>query len=140
LKNKKIDTDFDKKNEESVIEELEKVLSKREDTIKHLKEELADSMVRIHDMIEKNRSLEARINKYELQDVSMKIGKFEELKQNYRKLDHRTQVTKKHLDDLRKYSRFTETVITDLEKRGFIDLILRRYPESYQEYKAKEEE
>ena len=140
MKNKKIDTDFDKKNAESVIEELEKVLSKREDTIKHLKEELADSMIRIRDMIEKNRALEVRINKYELQDVSMKIGKFEELKQNYKKLDHRTQVTKTQLDDIRKYSQFTETVITDLEKRGFIDLILRRYPESYQEYKAKEEE
>jgi chromosome segregation ATPase len=140
LKNKKIETAFDKKNEESLIEELEKELSKREDTIKHLKEELADSMVRIQDMIEKNRSLEAKINKYELQDVSMKIGKFEELKQNYKKLDHRTQITKKQLDDLRKYSQFTETVITDLEKRGFIDLILRRYPESYQEYITKEEE
>jgi chromosome segregation ATPase len=139
LKNKKIDTDLDKKDAESVIEELEKELSKRENDIKYLKEELDDAMVRIHDMIEKNRSLESRINEYELQDVTMKIGKFEDLKQNYNKLDHRTQVTKKQLDDLRQYSKFTETVIADLEKRGFIDLILRRYPESYLEYKGKDE-
>lgn len=88
-------------------------------------------------MIERNRSLESVIQEYELQDHSMKFGKFEELKENYNKLDHRTIITKKHLDGVREYLKFTDVVISDLEKRGFFDLMLRRYPDSYIAYKKE---
>jgi chromosome segregation ATPase len=100
LKEEKSNTDTDKKDLESLIEELENEISKRDDTIKHLQEELEDSRVRIGDMIEKNKSLEVKLNEYELKDVSMKIGKFEELKQEVNKLDHRIKITKKHLEEI----------------------------------------
>ncbi len=134
----KNDSKHNKMSEEdykALIKDLEKEVKIKQGKIDDLNLKLRDSNSRVRDMIEKNKSLEFRVNEYELQNITMKFGKFEELKEKTNKLDHRTKVTKKHLDDARDYLKFTEVVILDLEKRGIIDLILRRKPCSYIAYK-----
>jgi len=127
--NQKSKDDYD-----AIIEKLEKELVKKQTVINGLNEKILDSQSRISDMIEKNRSLESRINEFELQELAMKFGKFEELKDKNKKLDHRVIVTKKHLDNIREYQKFLDVVILDLKNRGTLDRILRRYPDSYMRY------
>lgn len=128
------DSKKSKKDYDAIIEELEIELAKRQVVIQDLKERLHDANNRVMDMVEKNSSLESRINEYELQDLAMKFGKFEELKDDNKKLDHRVKVTKKHLDSAREYLKFTDVVILDMKNRSTLDRILRRYPDSYQRY------
>ncbi|UTB32799.1 MAG: hypothetical protein NKF70_00490 [Methanobacterium sp. ERen5] len=123
-----------KKDYDDIIEELEMKLAKKQVIIQDLKERIHDANNRVSDMVEKNSSLESRINEYELQDIAMKFGKFEELKDKNKKLDHRVKVTKNHLDSAREYLKFTDVVIMDMKNRGMLDRILRRYPDSYQRY------
>jgi len=131
------DNDSNQKSREdydALIEKLEKDLVKKQAIIKDLNDRLHDANSRISDMIEKNKSLESRINEFELQELAMKFGKFEELKDKNKKLDHRVIITKKHLDSAREYQKFTDVVILDLKNRGTLDRILRRYPDSYMRY------
>jgi chromosome segregation ATPase len=123
-----------KKDYDTIIEELEKELAKKQVIIQDLNERVHDANNRVSDMVEKNSSLESRINEYELQDLAMKFGKFEALKDNNKKLDHRVKVTKKHLDNAREYLKFTDIVILDMKNRSTLDRILRRYPDSYLRY------
>ena len=122
------------KDYDAIIEELERELAKKQVIIQDLKERIYDANSRVSDMVEKNSSLESRINEYELQDLAMKFGKFEALKDKNKKLDHRVKVTKKHLDNSREYLKFADVVILDMKNRGTLDRILRRYPDSYQRY------
>lgn len=131
------DNDSNQKSREeydTIIEELEKELVKKQTIIDGLNAKLQDANSRISDMIEKNKSLESRINEFELQELAMKFGKFEELKDKNKKLDHRVIVTKKHLDNAREYQKFSDVVILDLKNRSTLDRILRRYPDSYIRY------
>ena len=131
------ENDSDHKSKEdydAIIEKLEKELLKKQAIIDGLKENLQDANLRVSDMIEKNKSLESRINEFELQELAMKFGKYEELKDKNKKLDHRVMVTKKHLDNAREYQKFTDVVIMDLKNRSTLDKILRRYPTSYMRY------
>jgi uncharacterized coiled-coil protein SlyX len=123
-----------KKDYDALIEKLEKKLAKKQVIIQDLNERVHDANNRVSDMVEKNSSLESRINEYELQDLAMKFGKFEALKDNNKKLDHRVKVTKKHLDNAREYLKFTDVVILDMKNRSTLDRILRRYPDSYLRY------
>ena len=126
---KKSNKDYD-----AIIEELEIELAKKQVTIQNLKEGIQDANNRVSDMVEKNSSLESRINEYELQDLAMKFGKFEKLKDDNKKLDHRVKVTKKHLDSAREYLKFTYVVILDMKNRSIFDRVFRRYPDSYHRY------
>lgn len=131
------DDDSNQKSREdydAIIEELERELVKKQAIIDDLNEKIQDANSRISDMIGKNKSLESRINEFELQELAMKFGKFEELKDKNKKLDHRVMITKKHLDSAREYLKFTDVVILDLKNRGTLDRILRRYPDSYMGY------
>lgn len=131
------DNDSNQKSREeydTIIEELEKELVKKQTIIDGLNAKLQDANSRISDMIEKNKSLESRINEFELQELAMKFGKFEELKDKNKKLDHRVIVTKKHLDNAREYQKFSDVVILDLKNRSTLDRILKRYPDSYIRY------
>lgn len=123
-----------KKDYEACIEELENELAKKQAMIQDLKERIHDANGRVSDMVEKNSLLETRLNEYELQDLAMKFGKFEELKDKNKKLDHRVKVTKKHLDSAREYLKFTDVVILDIKNRGILDRIMRKYPDSYIRY------
>jgi len=123
-----------KEDYDALIEELENELLKKQEIIDGLNEDLQDANLRVSDMIKKNNSLESRINEFELQELAMKFGKYEELNDKNKKLDHRVMVTKKHLDSAREYQKFTDVVILDLKNRSTLDKILRRYPDSYLRY------
>jgi chromosome segregation ATPase len=123
-----------KKDYDAIIEKLEREIAKKQVVIQDLNERVHDANNRVGDMVEKNSSLESRINEYELQDLAMKFGKFEALKDNNKKLDHRVKVTKKHLDNAREYLKFTDVVIMDMKNRSALDRILRRYPDSFLRY------
>lgn len=120
---------------DAIIEELENQLKKKQNIVIDLNQRILDANSRISDMIEKNKALESRINEYELQDLSMKFGKFEELKDTNKKLNHRVTITKKHLTNAREYLKFTDVVILDMKNRSILNRILRRYPDSYLRYK-----
>jgi chromosome segregation ATPase len=127
--NQKSREDYD-----AIIEELKENLVKKQTEVDDLNEKIHDANLRVSDMIEKNKSLESRINEFELQDLAMKYGKFEELKDYNKKLEHRVIITKKHLDNAREYIKFIDVVIIDMKNRSVIDRILRRYPDTYKGY------
>jgi hypothetical protein len=136
---------------EQKIEDLEERLRKKNFEISELKEKLQDKEELVLDMIKAKKILDKRISDLELLQLNLKLDDFEELKMEHRKLEHRTQITKKQLDEARnkiesqkKYVaeakervEFMEKVINDLEKRGFADLIRNRYPETFIEYQKK---
>lgn len=98
---------------------------------------LEDTEERFHLTIKDKQILEKRINELELKELSIQLGNYEELKMNHSKLEHRIQITKKQLEDARKYIKFMENVIDDLGNRGIVDLLRKRFPETYIEYMKK---
>jgi chromosome segregation ATPase len=136
---------------EQKIEDFEEKLRKKNFKISELQGKLQDKEELVLDLINGKKILDKRIRDLELMELSLKLDDFEKLKMEYRKLEHRTQITKKQLDEARnkiesqkKYVaeakervEFMEKVINDLEKRGFTDLIRNRYPETFIEYQKK---
>lgn len=123
--------------DEDSTEELEKELIHKENEIRKLEEMLENTMDRLHDVVAEKKLLEERINEVELQEIGLKFKNFNELQDNYCKLEHRTKITKNQLDDVRARAELQEGVIEDLENRGFLDFLLGRVPESLVEYREK---
>jgi chromosome segregation ATPase len=121
--------------ESSRIEELEGELSLKEREIKELQKKIADLQGRFQEMVEDKKILRKSLNQLELKEVELKLNKYHEIQEDYHKIKHRSQVTKSQLDDARKELNKREIVIKDLEKRGFLDYLLRRFPETFHEYK-----
>jgi len=136
---------------EQHIHDLEVKLRKKELEISELQEKLQDKEELVLDLINVKNILDKKIRDLELMELSLKLDDFEKLKMEHRKLEHRTQITKKQLDETRnkiesqkKYVaeakervEFMEKVIDDLEKRGFTDLLRNRYPETFIEYQKQ---
>lgn len=138
--NNEIDRDSeDTGSEEPTVEELEKELVVRENEINQLSKKLADANERIHDVIVDKKTLQNKINEFELKDIDLEFGKHEDIKIKHNKLQHRMQVTKKQLDDARERVKFLESVISSLENRSVLDRIRRRYPEPYLNYRTNNE-
>jgi|GEM_PF-1690770 chromosome segregation ATPase len=136
LNNKNKDsTGVFKNGDEVSTEELERELIHKENEIRKLEEKLADTFGRLHDVVAEKKLLQQKINEGELQEIDLKFKNFNELQDNYHKLEHRTKVTKKQLDDVRARAEFQERVIEDLENRGFLDFLFGRIPESFRQYK-----
>lgn len=112
-------------------------MAKRETEILKNAKKLEDTEERLHHIIKDKKVLEKRINELELKELSIQLGNYEKLKMDHSKLEHRTQVTRKHLENARKHIRFMENVIEDLVNRGITDLLLRKFPESYIKYLKK---
>lgn len=127
---------FNNEDEDST-EELEKELIHKENEIRKLEEMLENTMDRLHDVVAEKKLLEERINEVDLQEIGLKFKNFNELQDNYCKLEHRTKITKNQLDDVRARAELQEGVIEDLENRGFLDFLLGRVPESLVEYREK---
>ena len=86
-----------------------------------------------------------------LKELSLKFIKCNELKNDFKKLEHRMQITKEQLDEARNLIesqkesvinaenrvKFMEKVIEDLENRGLKDYLRRRFPETFIEYKKE---
>ena len=120
-----------------LIKKLNKEILEKKNEIVQLQNKLSDSHERIHDMILEKGSLKKQINNFELKQLDIQFGKFEELKKDYNKLEHRLNITKEHLDDVRRQIIFNKKVIEDLENRGFMDYLRKRFPESFVDYKKK---
>lgn len=129
--------DIKSQNDRLLIEKLNRELAEKNNEIKLLQTKFIDSQDRIHDIIIEKDSLKKQINQYELKELELQIGKFEELKNNYNKLEHRLNITKKQLDEARNQIIFHRTVIEDLENRSFMDYLRNRFPESFVDYKEK---
>ena len=124
-------------NDKLLIKKLTKEIIEKNNEINQLKNRLSESQERIHDIILDKNSLKKQINNFELMQLDIQFGKFEDLKNDYNKIKHRLNVTKEHLDIARDQIIFHEKVIEDLENRGFMDYLRNRYPESFIEYKKK---
>ena len=124
-------------NDKLLIKKLNKEIVEKNNEIIQLQNKLSDSYERIHDIIFEKDSLKKQINNFELKQLDIQFGKFEELKSDYNKLEHRLNITKEHLDDVRRQIIFNKKVIEDLENRGFMDYLRKRFPESFVNYKKK---
>ncbi len=125
------------KKDKLLIEKLNKEIADKNNEIIQLQNKLLDSNEKIHDIIVEKGSLKKIINEFELKELDIRFGKFEELKNDYNKLEHRLSITKEQLDEIRIQIKFHKKVIDDLENRGFMDYIRKRYPESFIDYKKK---
>ncbi|MGB7969684.1 MAG: hypothetical protein WCF28_08950 [Methanobacterium sp.] len=124
-------------NDKLLIKKLNKEIAEKNNEISQLKNKLTDSNERIHDIILEKGSLKKQINNFELKELDIQFGKFEELKNDYNKLEHRLKITKEQLDKTRLKIVFYTKVIEDLENRGFIDYLRNKFPESFINYKKK---
>jgi len=123
------------KDYEAIIKGLELKLKEKESEIQELRVKLQDKYEMLQDRIEEKKVLEKRLEQFELNDATLKMGKLDEVTLENHKLEHRVQVTKKQLNEARDDLKFQERVIEDLENRGFLDFILKRFPESFRAYK-----
>jgi chromosome segregation ATPase len=123
--------------DEYLLEELEKELASKDDELTRLKEKLTNTQERLLDIIQEKKHVEQTKTELELKETELKLKKFQKLENKHHQLSHRSQVTKKQLDQARAQLKIQEKVITDLEKRGFLDYIFRRFPESLQDYQKK---
>jgi chromosome segregation ATPase len=137
LDNPDNNNDNEPQNDKLLIKKLNKEIIEKNNEINQLKNRLTESQERIHDIILDKDSLKKQINNFELKQLDIQFGKFEDLKNDYNKIKHRLNVTKEHLDIARDQIIFHEKVIEDLENRGFMDYLRNRYPESFIEYKKK---
>jgi chromosome segregation ATPase len=125
------------KDDKLLIEKLNKEITDQNKVIIKLQNKLLDTEEKIHDIILDKASLKKQINNFELKELDIQFGKFEELKNDYNKIEHRLNVTKEQLDDARNNIEFYKKVIEDLENRGFMDYLRNRFPESFVNYKKK---
>ena len=135
----------------SLLEKMENELSDKTHEIIQQQTKISDLQDRIHDVIIEKGSLEKQVNNYKLNEISLQFGKCEELKNDYKKLEHRLGITKNQLDKARKHIEsqrqfvenakqqleFMDKVIEDLEHRGLIDFLRNKFPESFITYKRK---
>ena len=125
------------------IKELKIEIKNREKTIESINQKLNNNNDILQDIITENKRLKKDIHEYDLKMVDEKLHKYQELQEDHQKILHRLQVTKDHLDDannknrkLREKKEEMQIVIEDLVKRGLIDYIRSRYPETYLKYKG----
>jgi len=138
-------------DDNSLVEELEYDLVNKNKEIIELQKRLEDAQERIHDVIILKGSLEKQVNDMKLKELSLKFIKCNELKNDFKKLEHRMQITKEQLDEARNLIesqkesvinaenrvKFMEKVIEDLENRGLTDYLRRKFPETFIEYKKE---
>jgi DNA repair exonuclease SbcCD ATPase subunit len=123
--------------DEDLLEELEKELARKDEEITQLKEKLTNTQERLLDIIQEKKYIEQIKTELELKETELKLKKFQKLENKHHQLSHRSQVTKKHLDQARAELKIQEKVITDLENRRLLDYLLGRFPESFQDYQKK---
>ena len=98
-------------NDKLLIKKLNKEIAEKNNEIIQLQNKLSDSNDKIHDIIIDKGSLTKKINNFELKQLEIQFGKFEELKNDHNKLEHRLNVTKEHLEDARCQIIFHKRVI-----------------------------
>jgi chromosome segregation ATPase len=122
---------------EDLLEKLEEEMGHKDDELNQLKEKLTNTQERLLDIIQEKKHVEEIKTELELKETELKLKNFQKLENKHHQLSHRSQITKKQLDQARAELKIQEKVITDLKKRGFLDYLLKRFPESYQDYQKK---
>ena len=132
------------KDDNSSVEKLENEMKRKNNEIIEIQKKFEDAQERIHEVIIQKSSFEKRVNELELKELNLQFVKYDELKNKFSKLEHRMQITKKQLDDARNHIelqkqriKLMEKVIENLENRGLKDYLLRKFPETFIEYKKK---
>jgi chromosome segregation ATPase len=133
------DTNIDKSLEDknSLLEELKGELVRKDGELTQLKEKLSNTQERLLNINQEKKLLEQRKTNLELKEIELKLNNLQELENKHDKLTHRNQVTKKQLDQARTHLKIQENIIRDLKNRGLLDYLLRRFPESFQEYQKE---
>lgn len=109
------------------IKLLESELSKRDKELESFKEILSTSQEILRDAMDDKKIIQKRLDELEHMKVEFNVRRYHKLQNDHDKLQHRYQVTKKLLEEAR-------LVIKDLENRGLMDYILKRYPDSFLEF------
>ena len=130
-------SDTEIQDDKLLIEKLNRELEEKNNENKLLQNKFIDSQDKLHDIIIEKDSLKKQINQYQFMELDLQIGKFEDLKNNYNKLEHRLTITKEQLDEARNQIISHRQVIRDLENRGFMDYLRNRFPDSFVDYKEK---
>jgi chromosome segregation ATPase len=125
-------------DEKREIEELKIKLTDKENQLKTLKEKLKNTQERFIEVMEAKKLCQERLNELESLNIDLKIREYMKMKEKCDQLTHRSQVTKNLLDEAREKISFQNQVIYDLKNRGILDFIIRKFPESYSEYKKQE--
>jgi len=120
---------------EKRTKELEAELAKKESEIEFFKDKINTNQEIIMDVIDEKKLLKKQIEWYERKELDVKLNNYMDLQRKHHKVEHRLFVTKNLLDEAHEKIKFQAKVIEDLEDRGLTDFILRRHPDSYQEYK-----
>ncbi len=114
-------------NYDERIKMLEAELSKRDKELESFKEILSTSQEILRDAMDDKKIIQKRLDELEHMKVEFNVRRYHKLQNDHDKLQHRYQITKELLEEAR-------VVINDLEKRGLVDYILNRYPESFLEF------
>jgi chromosome segregation ATPase len=123
---------------EDLLEKLEEELGRKDAELTQLKEKLTNTQERLLDIIQEKKHIEQIKAELELKETELKLKKYQKLENKHHQLSHRSQITKKQLDQARADLKIQEKVITDLEKRTFMDYLIRRFPESFRDYQKKQ--
>lgn len=121
------------------INDLNNELISKNNEISKLKSQLMEEhnnfQNRIANIVADKNKLLTELNHYKLIELDLQVAKFEKLKIDYLKLEHRYGITKKLLDDSRSQVAILEKVIYDLENIKFIEFIKNNEPNSFTKYK-----
>jgi chromosome segregation ATPase len=132
------DGNYDKNSKGVVqIEELENQLYQKELELKNLQKKMTNLKERFQDIQSEKKRLSKRLDELELRQIELKLKDYQKLQEDCLKVKHRNDVIKKQLNEARTDITILEDVIEDLEKRGFLDYLLKRFPESFKEYQER---
>ncbi len=122
----------------SRVKSLEIELDKKESEISFLKDKLTNNQEILLDLIEDKKSLKKQVQDYKMKEIEKSLNNFNDLQRKHHRLEHRLFVTKNQLDEARELLDVQEKVIADLKKRGLVDFLMAKYPESYLQYQKKD--
>ncbi len=122
---------------DQIIRQLEEKVQYQNQALNRINEKLSQCLDRLGEIRQEKEILENKIKELEIREMDFKLLKHDKLQNDYDKMKHRTQVTKKQLDDARNHILFLEKVLQDMENRRLMDYIKKKYPESWVEYKNR---
>lgn len=119
------------------IEELELELSHKKKELESHQEKIDDLKHRIQEIIADKKELSDRLDKLQIMEFESQLNNYENLREDYHKIKHRSEITKNQLDQAREDLEILESIIIDLENMGRWNFLIGRFPESYRKYKKK---
>lgn len=133
--NSRSSNDKGSQDKDQLIQELEEKVEYLEKNRLKVNEKLSQALDRLSKLRQEKVDLQLKLEKMEHKKLDFKLQEHGKLKQDYHKMSHRAQITKEQLDETRRELEFLNNVIKDLEERGIIDYIKKRYPSSFIQYK-----